>query len=55
MAAANQVVIGTAATKPIDPTNVRMISTATTSELATTERGNPLKANKSRRGWEAPA
>ena len=53
--AARNVVIGTAATKPIDPTMVRTISTATTSELAASEKPKLESVRSSSKGIEAPA
>src|SRR5690606_10108869 len=53
--AASQVVSGTAATRPIEPTKMRKISTATTSELATNPSGRSERVKSRRRGIEAPA
>lgn len=53
--AASQVVMGTAATRPTEPTRVRTISTATTSELATIPRFCPDNPKSSISGMAAPA
>ena len=53
--AARIVVIGTAATKPIDPHKVRTISTAISSEFATITSDWLETASSIRRGMLAPA
>ncbi len=52
---ASQVVNGTDATRPMDPTSVRMISVATTSLLATVPSDCWDSTNNSSSGSEAPA
>jgi hypothetical protein len=49
------VVRGTAATRPIDPTSVRTISTDTTSELVTKPSGRPERLKRMSNGIAAPA
>jgi hypothetical protein len=53
--AANAVLIGTEATRPIEPTSARTISTATTSRVATDVRPCSASLKSSSNGSEAPA
>ncbi len=53
--AASHVVKGTAATRPMLPTRVRMISTATTSELAMVPSDWEERTKRMSRGSDAPA
>jgi hypothetical protein len=53
--AARNVVRGTAVTKPIEPTRVRTISTATSSELTTKAMLIPERLNRMSNGIAAPA